>query len=340
MESDLNTNTNEFSLRNVLFRIFSLKFWIPALIGLLIFFIFASHASISEVKGMMEAAEFWYLVPALVLAFAGTSLRAIRFYLFVPSPGREIDLYAAFALIRSANYILPFRSGELVALYLLKRWRFAPTMGELSPTWILFRICDLSGLIILFAVAFAASQKLAQQYEASIEVLVAATGVGILLVGLFPFLARIAAERLEHLRGPGRLIGLLRSTALGLNRVQSYRETSLALIVAILISSANAAIMVCGLKLAGVAISWSEAAFISITVMAINLLPIRAPLGLGTGEAIWAGVLLLFGFGAGSAIAAAVGVRLVLMSVILVDGVIGYCIAMIRGQPLFGKGKV
>ena len=42
--------------------------------------------------------------------------------------------------------------------------------------------------------------------------------------------------------------GLLRSIALGLNLVQSYRDISLALIVAILILSANAAIMVCGLN--------------------------------------------------------------------------------------------
>jgi uncharacterized membrane protein YbhN (UPF0104 family) len=111
--------------------------WLMSLAGPALFALLLSQVSVAELVEVLSQAQPAFIVAAVLFGLAATVVRVVRFYHFFPAPGRWLELYAAFASVRAINYVLPFRSGELAALALLKKRRLAPSIAETSPVWLI-----------------------------------------------------------------------------------------------------------------------------------------------------------------------------------------------------------
>jgi uncharacterized membrane protein YbhN (UPF0104 family) len=72
----------------------------------------------------------------------------------------------------------------------------------------------------------------------------------------------------------------------------------------------------------------SQCAVVVGFVLTIDLLPVRAPLGLGTGDAAWTAALILFEIPAPEAIALAIGARLFHMLLTGLEGSVGFALSL------------
>ncbi|MCG8375816.1 MAG: lysylphosphatidylglycerol synthase domain-containing protein, partial [Chlorobiales bacterium] len=129
--------------------------WLATFVGGLLFITLLSRISFSDFSGLIREADKPLLVLAVLVGLTTTILRALRYCFFFPSPDRFYILYGVFALLRLINYCLPFRTGELASLALLKKLRLSPTISETSPVWLIIRLTDLAAVAFLFSLILA-----------------------------------------------------------------------------------------------------------------------------------------------------------------------------------------
>ncbi|MBL27015.1 MAG: hypothetical protein CMM50_05620 [Rhodospirillaceae bacterium] len=304
--------------------------WLLGVIGVGLFALVASRISIDALVDRLDQFDPLYVVAALLIAFGSTVTRAVRYQYFFPAPGRWFDLCLLFSLIRAANFVLPFRSGEVLALYLLKKFGFAPTLAELSPTWIMFRVYDLVALMFIFALMFVLVSSdgaigAGVAYEAGAAVLFA-----VALVAGFHVAVRLLPRMVGFGGTHGWMAGRIRAVASGLDRIRSFDALALAFFGGIGVWLANVSIMVCGLLAFNIDVPLLQGAFAATAVLAVNLLPIRAPLGLGTSDAVWVGMLMLVGLNEQEALLGAIAVRVMQTITIGVEGTLAYGLSYFR----------
>jgi uncharacterized protein (TIRG00374 family) len=95
--------------------------WIGIIISLALLVFAFKDTNFNEIANVFRSVNYIYLIPALVLYFAGVGLRAVRWHFLL----RSIKPIAYGRLLQitiigyMANDLLPFRIGELVRAYLL-----------------------------------------------------------------------------------------------------------------------------------------------------------------------------------------------------------------------------
>ena len=80
-----------------------------------------SGQDFGAVWSTLKNAEYWYVVPAVALYFAGVWIRAARWSLLLQGlrPVRSMDLFPLVVIGYMANNVLPLRAGEFVRAYAL-----------------------------------------------------------------------------------------------------------------------------------------------------------------------------------------------------------------------------
>jgi uncharacterized membrane protein YbhN (UPF0104 family) len=113
------------------------------------------------------------------------------------------------------------------------------------------------------------------------------------------------------------------------------RSIGLALGLGLVIWLINLLVAVMILLALGAPLTWAQCTLAAAVAMGLGLLPIRSALGLGTGDALWAGALMLTGLDLTSAVALTLGVRLVQMVLVGLDGGLGLTLGLIsRNGPV------
>lgn len=101
-----------------------------------------------------KAANYWYLLPILVVVFFSHYLRAWRWrYLLIPI--RRLDnnsLFSALMIGYGANTIMPAHLGEFLRAYVLAKKQAMP-MSPVFATIVMERIIDVFSLLILMLIA-------------------------------------------------------------------------------------------------------------------------------------------------------------------------------------------
>ena len=304
--------------------------WLMFLAGLALFALLLSQVSVAELVEVLSQAQPAYIVAAVMFGLAATVVRVVRFYHFFPAPGRWLELYAAFASVRAINYVLPFRSGELAALALLKKRGLAPSIAETSPVWLMLRAADVAALLVLLAGAvLVAGPVVIDDWRMAAAVLAAAAAsVGGLAA--LPILARGLARRPSATKKAGWIGARLADLRKGLARIDAPGAIGWTLVAAIAIWALNIASQVATLLAFAAPLRIAEGVLATVLVLGVNLLPIRTPLGLGTGDVAWTGVFVLLGMDIDAAVALALGMRLVQMLLIGLDGAIGLLLPLLR----------
>lgn len=136
------------------------------IIGLVVSLIFLawalSNEPLDKVWDAVLAANYWALIPALALYFAGVWIRAIRWRILLKPLVPSITLNKTFEVVAigyMANNILPARIGELVRAYVLSRKEGVRKTTTLA-TILVERIFDglimvgFAATVILFVILF------------------------------------------------------------------------------------------------------------------------------------------------------------------------------------------
>lgn len=252
---------------------------------------------------------------------ASTVLKALRFNCVFPSKGRQIDLYASFAFIRVLNLIFPFKSGELVGLNFLKQKQLSPTIAEAAPAWICLRFCDFLAIFVWFVVSYHTTSLTA---GLGIDPWGLSGAFGLVLASVIiaaGFVYR-AQNQPKWFSRDSWITGRLRAFSDGLAHIKRFQLHVRILwwsfvIWAFLIISTTYAQMAFGSSL-----SFHNCLFISVIVFAVGVLPVHAPMGLGTEDTVWTGLMVLAGVETHHAIAIALNIRLFILMLVFLDGII------------------
>jgi hypothetical protein len=306
--------------------------WLPKLIILVISFflltVLLRHVSLREIKAALSGADALYLGTGILAALGATVFKAIRYGCFFSPKDRWLKLYGAFALIRVLISALPFRSGELASLGMLKKIRLAPSIAETAPVWLLMRVTDLAALSIWFSFALCLSSvhgKFSESIQWAFWLLTALSAV--LVVGVM--CSPIFIPRLPWGGSSSWFSQRFNAFRAGLERIHSTRHFLLALALAVMIWGALVASTIWAQLAFGTPLDFWTCCLLSVSVHAFSVLPVHAPLAIGTEDAAWSGLMVMSGVGTAQAIAIAIGIRLFTIFVIMTDALIGLSVLLV-----------
>jgi uncharacterized protein (TIRG00374 family) len=97
------------------------RIWLGLIISLLLIYLVVRNTDPAELAAALAAANYWWLVPAMLVYFVGVWLRAWRWRFLLRSikPLPVGLLFRTIIIGYMANNILPFRLGEIVRAYAL-----------------------------------------------------------------------------------------------------------------------------------------------------------------------------------------------------------------------------
>src|SRR3989338_6680781 len=245
---------------------------------------------------LVVVASFFYYVALL--------LKAARFRFFLEN---KITLSQMFSIVASHSFwnnILPFRSGELSYLYLLRK-HVAVGAGEGISSLVLARVIDALAVLIFFV--FSASFLLPQALAFSPS-LGASVGIGfvalvILGSGVVIFWNKAALNIFDFLSPMFLPQSILKKTIVkkihevlvSFSRVKSPKTFSHFFLFSVCVWIADMLFVWTALRAGGVMLPLGSAFFMAAFPVAAVMLPLQNPAGLGTFEGVVAGGLILLG---------------------------------------------
>ena len=301
-------------------------FWIALFFGVGIFCGLLWYVTPLELWRLVKQVDLNYVLLALIIKSVGTFFRAIQFGLFVPISGRFLSAYGVFSLTRFLNIALPFRAGEIIFLTLLKRSNLSPTIAGAIPMWLVLRVSDVIAIGVWFSVLIGLS-RLGPEHGYVGYLAITGSLSALLMLHFAPSVlpSEINWPRNRWLRG--RISALVD----GLRHIRSASRKASAVAVSTLIWGSLISMSVAAQAAFDVPFDLWDRALIATFVLGLSILPINAPLGLGSGETIWAGVMVVFGLPLQQAVTLALGIRIIVLMISCFEGAIGLLIVWYQG---------
>lgn len=161
----------------------SWRAWLGIAISAVFLYFAFRGQDLGDVRRAVNAANLWWIFPALVLYFIGVWLRARRWSVLI-RPLANVDGRALFPVVvvgYMANNILPLRTGELVRAYLIRR-NYGVRKTSVLATIAVERIFDGFTMLAFMLVATSFVSFTSELRHLAIIAFVLFTG---LLIGLF-----------------------------------------------------------------------------------------------------------------------------------------------------------
>lgn len=299
----------------------SARRWLLLTAGLGLFAVLLSQASLEKVLATLLGADMALVALAFGSALLATLLRTIRFGVLVPPAGRWMQLFGLFSAMRLPNLLMPLKSGELAFVVALKKAGFVPSVFRVAPVWLMLRTTDAIAVALWLSVALAL-HPLDGRFEGIRWVLVlGALAVAAGLIGLAAW-----AGRRKPFGATGRLARAVAAMQEGFvtagNAGSWVRTMFLALGIWVCMVGFSVLVQVA----LGTPLGLLECAVVALGALSASLLPIHAPLGIGTGDAVWTGVMVLVGVDVDTALPLAIGIRLTSLASLLVESLLGAAI--------------
>ncbi len=302
-------------------------------VGLAILIWLLTHITFTDFRYAWARVDWAILILGIAVALFTTLVRTLRFAVFFESHGGTARLYGVFALWRFVNMVLPFKTGEVAGLVMLKKYGFVPSIAEAAPTWLVIRVFDLLAIVAWFSVVLliVGTDLMRQAGMQDTSVILAAIAV-VAILGLPAAYWMIAHKPID--RENGSWFGQrVRAFQDGIHRIRSMRKIAVCVGLSIFLWGIAIA-MPTTLQFAfGVPLTAKVCLVISMISLVASMLPIHAPLALGTGDLIWVGAFILFGLAETEAIAVAISIRLSLVILFCLEGAIGAAILALRPPP-------
>jgi uncharacterized membrane protein YbhN (UPF0104 family) len=290
-------------------------------LGATLLYFVIQHVSWEGLVSTLSTASWPLLFVSLLLALLSTLCRAARFAVLLGGTHRMGKLYAAFATLRFLKFALPFHSGELAFLGLLKGYGIVPTIAEILPLWVLLRATDVvvlgsfAGVCLLFVHP---STPLAQWLPYLALVVGAA-----FLIGAVP----VVLLKIRHGKRQGGtqswLSGRLGDVKKGLVYVKDRKALGMHIFYSICLWAAMTAMAVVALKAFHAPLGIFRSSVSAVIATLISFLPIHPPLGIGTHDAAWTGAISFVGVGLSCSVALALALRLTFILFVLLHSPAG-----------------
>ncbi|GBD21519.1 hypothetical protein HRbin28_01968 [bacterium HR28] len=137
---------------------------IGVLISIVFLYLALRGQDFAALFAALRAANYWWLIPAILVYFLATAIRAIRWSVLLRPVCRASwrDLFPIVAIGYMANNILPFRTGEVVRAYALSQ-RFRTSKTATLATIVIERLLDgltMLAFILVASVAVALNSAL------------------------------------------------------------------------------------------------------------------------------------------------------------------------------------
>jgi glycosyltransferase 2 family protein len=151
------------------------QLWLGLLISALFLWLALRGLKLSEVWGDIRQANYWWLIPSVAAYFVGVWARTWRWD-YMLRPLKHIPMSRLFPVVvigYMGNNVYPFRAGELLRSYVLRRREDVPMSASLA-TVVVERVFD--GLVVLLFVFVAL--PLAPLPSATLQTTVIVASVG------------------------------------------------------------------------------------------------------------------------------------------------------------------
>lgn len=130
------------------------RFWAGVVISVL-FLLFALRGQrLPEVWQGLREANYWWLIPGIIVYFFAVWLRTFRWH-YLLRPVKSVSLRSLFPIVTigyMGNNIFPFRAGEVIRAYLLRRKEDVSASASLA-TIVVERVFDgITMLVFVFAI--------------------------------------------------------------------------------------------------------------------------------------------------------------------------------------------
>lgn len=286
--------------------------------GVLLFAALVWYASPGKILAMFKTADYRLILTAWAVRILATVVRTARFSLFVRIRGNVFRAFAVFSFGRLLNMALPFRTGDFAMLAVLKRAQFAPTIAHLLPVWLLLRVTDALALAVWFSAAVALSTFGRQYLPAGITVIV----IALCTLFFLHYAIHLVPRRFLENRS-NWLVGRLAAIVDGVRASEGTVKRILASLAGLLIWG----LLVLSAVLAQLAfftpLDLQSAVLAAVFVYAFSVIPVNAPLGVGTGEVMWSAAMVLVGVPLETAVPLAIGVRISMLAMLIIEGALG-----------------
>lgn len=316
-----------------------LKNWIIPVFGLLLFILILSQISFKEFINVITRIDIRFFIIGFIAGFTSTVFRTIRYAYYFPARERWFSLYGAFALSRLMYFALPFNSGDLVYLNVLKKYRFSPSIAETAPVWILLRLTDVIALSIWLIIALTIIPVHGKLYEEMNTYRWLIIGICLIMM-IFILAIPFWINRIPFKSSNSWLSDRLQAIRAGINRTLGFNIFLRTLLVSFFIWASIISSTIFSQLAFNTPLTFSECFLASVATLVVTLLPINPPLGLGTGDAAWVGVMMLAGVDSSLAISLAISIRLFSMLNVFTEGLFGYLILMWNEHYLASKKQV
>lgn len=289
-------------------------------IGLLAWFLW--KADLPQMLRALAGAN--YLLLALTIAgnVMTPVLRAFRFKQLYRTRAGVLPLSGLMAQFGFLNMVMPMRSGEVAFLVLLKKRGLIASIAEALPRWIVLRGCDLAAVLLLLVTTALVIplHRSMTPWVAAAQIVLVVTAVGV-VVGVL-MLKRLPLTDDE--RSPAGFVrGRLWAMRRGLQGLDSWSP----LIVTALWSAAiwfwQATIVSLQYVAFRAALPGTELWMVAVGLLAISILPIHAPMSIGTLHAVQVGLLHACGVATSPALGIAIGIHAAMVVAILLQMLIG-----------------
>lgn len=188
---------------------------------------------LGQIRDALRAVDYWYLVPALALYFAGVMVRAVRWSVLL-RPAGNVTARQVFPIVvigYTANNVLPLRTGELVRSFVLGQ-KYGIRKTTALATIAIERLFDGLTMIAFILVATVFVSFTAELQHVA---LLASVVFAVILIGLFVLtLGGSVRDRLLQLvlgpmpdRVAHRVETMVESFLSGLGVLRSRRDLAL-----------------------------------------------------------------------------------------------------------------
>ncbi len=130
------------------------KLMIGIIISLICIFLAFRKVDLGEMWTALKTANYWYLIPAMVVVFVSHWLRAWRWrFLLNPiQPVHKGTLFSALVIGYAANTFMPAHLGEFLRAYVVSRKKKLD-MSPVFATIVVERVVDIFSLLALMLIA-------------------------------------------------------------------------------------------------------------------------------------------------------------------------------------------
>lgn len=284
------------------------QLWLSLLISALFLWLALAGLDLASVWRSMRAVQVGWLVPAMLAYFVTVAVRTWRWaYLLRPvRPIRLPRLFPVMVLGYLANNLYPFRVGELLRAYLVRRREALPISASLA-TIVVERIFDGLAILTLVFVALPFAPLPGVGLQRGLLLASAAFGgalLAFLLLAARPQLAQAVAGRViswlpvVRLRAP--LLGMSQRFLGGLAALRSGRAVAATFLASLVIWLVEVGKFWLVMQAFPFAVSFFVLLLMNGVVNMATILP-SAPGYVGTFDAPGIAVLVLYGVAEGPA---------------------------------------